>query len=59
MTYKKGGGVDLYIDISYESKSVSNVNHYRQCHGMSVEIEINKSKNILISCVYRRVRIMH
>lgn len=52
---KKGGGVALYIDSNYRSRVVENMSLVKdkvmEC--VTVEIEIERSKNIIISCVYR------
>lgn len=54
-TNKKGGGVALYIDKSNDSKPVSYlsfaIDNIMEC--ITVEIEMDKSKNIIISCIYR------
>ena len=55
-THSKAGGTALYINKSYKSRSVSNMSfaldNIMEC--ITVEIEIKKSKNLLISCVYRK-----
>ena len=55
-TQSKGGGVALCIDISCKSKYASKMtfalDNIMEC--ITVEIEMEKSKNILISCVYRK-----
>ena len=52
---KKGGGVALYINKNYKSKFIKSmsqvVDNIMEC--TTVEIEIEKSKNILMSFVYR------
>ncbi|KAL7382736.1 hypothetical protein ABVT39_027076 [Epinephelus coioides] len=52
---KKGGGVAVYIEKTYRSKTIKDmseaISNVMEC--ITVEIETEKSKNILISCVYR------
>lgn len=52
---KKGGGVALYIDKNDKSKLMSSMslvmNNVMEC--VTVEIQMEKSKNIIINCVYR------
>ncbi len=52
-THIKGGGVALYIDEKYKCRSIKNksfaLDDIMEC--ITVEIEMQKSKNILISCV--------
>lgn len=54
--FAKGGGVALYVDQNWTSKIVSNkclaLDHVMEC--VTVEVEVEKSKNVLISCVYRK-----
>lgn len=51
-----GGGVTLYIDQRYQCKIVNKMtfalDRIMEC--ITVQIEMEKSKNILISCIYRK-----
>uniref|UniRef100_A0A8C6LAH3 Reverse transcriptase domain-containing protein n=1 Tax=Nothobranchius furzeri TaxID=105023 RepID=A0A8C6LAH3_NOTFU len=53
---KKGGGVALYIDKNFQSRLVGDMtlvmDNIMEC--VSVEIQIEKSKNVLVSCMYRK-----
>ena len=52
---RKGGGVASYVsnslDFKIANKMSTHVNDIMEC--ITVELCINKSKNIIVSCVYR------
>nr|XP_055059783.1 uncharacterized protein LOC129443303 [Misgurnus anguillicaudatus] len=52
---KKGGGVALYVDTALRCKLIKSmsltIENILEC--LTIEIEIERSKNIIISCVYR------
>lgn len=53
--YKKGGGVGLYIDKTLRRTIVKKasyiIENVLEC--ITVETEVEKNKNIMLSCVYR------
>ncbi len=52
---KRGGGVALYVDRRLHHKVVESLSiaHENVCKSITIEVDMGKLKNILISCIYR------
>ena len=52
---KRGGGVVLFVMTAFKSKVIGDmtivIDNVMEC--ITIEIEVERSKNILISCIYR------